>query len=162
MPTFGLRYMKDFNCLGSDCPATCCHGWGIHLDREGYQRLQARQEEAPAALKAKKWFRILGQENRTDAVFALAKKTDTGHCTALDREGLCDIHKHFGSEYLPTICDTFPRRVFRENENLLVYGEVSCPPIAEQVLTNDTALMFEEWNDFPEERSTPKQVLMSA
>ena len=161
MATIGLHYMKEFACLGPECPATCCQGWGIHFTKSGFHALQDKKKSSPVELRTKQWFTVLPETQRTDAIYAMADKVENGNCVALDREGLCDIHKNFGPNALPSICDSFPRRVFQENDSTLIYGEVSCPPIAKEVLTNPNALIYEEFEDFPAERLKVHQVLMS-
>ena len=40
-------YFKDFKCIGSDCPSTCCEGWGIVIDDEA----SGQDKEIPTSFK---------------------------------------------------------------------------------------------------------------
>ena len=135
-----VTYMERFQCAGGECATTCCTGWEISLEPE---RLVELQKALPILQKtADEVLKPVPKGRRTPQMVALLKKENDGSCTMLSSSGLCTIHQAVGSAALPRICDQFPRRFLREEEQLILVGETSCPVVAHEVLNAEDAFEF--------------------
>lgn len=115
-----LNYDK-FKCIADKCEFTCCKGWEINIDNSTYNKwknenLDYLLEKVEA--KDKKEVYFINKENHDD-------------CPFLDKQGLCDIVKNHGEEYLSLTCHTFPRieNVFDDRRELSL--SCSCKEVVE-------------------------------
>lgn len=115
-----LNYDK-FKCIADKCEFTCCKGWEINIDNSTYNKwknenLDYLLEKVEA--KDKKEVYFINKENHED-------------CPFLDKQGLCDIVKNHGEEYLSLTCHTFPRieNVFDDRRELSL--SCSCKEVVE-------------------------------
>lgn len=115
-----LNYDK-FKCIADKCEFTCCKGWEINIDNSTYNKwknenLDYLLEKVEA--KDKKEVYFINKENHDD-------------CSFLDKQGLCDIVKNHGEEYLSLTCHTFPRieNVFDDRRELSL--SCSCKEVVE-------------------------------
>ncbi len=123
-------YFRDFQCLGGDCPDTCCQRWEIKLDRQHYELLQARMSEEPGQRALfETYIRINDKPVLGDYDYAHINMTDNGYCPMLAQDGLCDIHRAHGVEPLGNICTFFPRVIVRRGDNVEMSGALSCPEV---------------------------------
>ena len=128
-------YFKDFKCIGSDCPSTCCEGWGIVIDDEMYEDYKNVKGEFGKRLKSN----IIIDEDG-DRVFTL-KGDNT--CSFLNENKLCDIYSEIGEEYLCYTCRQYPRYT-EEFGNLREVGiSLSCPEAARIILKDNKKVAFE-------------------
>jgi lysine-N-methylase len=63
--------------------------------------------------------------------------TEAGRCTLLEPSGLCGIHARFGHEALFDVCLTYPRYFNRVDDDVELYGSLSCPEVARLALLVD-------------------------
>ena len=42
---------EEFECIGGNCPKTCCGGWTISIDEKTYQMLRAEKEKRPISMQ---------------------------------------------------------------------------------------------------------------
>ena len=115
-----LNYDK-FKCIADKCEFTCCKGWEINIDNSTYNKwknenLDYLLEKVEA--KDKKEVYFINKENHED-------------CPFLDKQGLCNIVKNHGEEYLSLTCHTFPRieNVFDDRRELSL--SCSCKEVVE-------------------------------
>ena len=115
-----LNYDK-FKCIADKCEFTCCKGWEINIDNSAYNKwknenLDYLLEKVEA--KDKKEVYFINKENHED-------------CPFLDKQGLCNIVKNHGEEYLSLTCHTFPRieNVFDDRRELSL--SCSCKEVVE-------------------------------
>ena len=115
-----LNYDK-FKCIADKCEFTCCKGWEINIDNSTYNKwknenLDYLLEKVEA--KDKKEVYFINKENHDD-------------CPFLDKQGLCNIVKNHGEEYLSLTCHTFPRieNVFDDRRELSL--SCSCKEVVE-------------------------------
>lgn len=115
-----LNYDK-FKCIADKCEFTCCKGWEINIDNSAYNKwknenLDYLLEKVEA--KDKKEVYFINKENHDD-------------CPFLDKQGLCNIVKNHGEEYLSLTCHTFPRieNVFDDRRELSL--SCSCKEVVE-------------------------------
>ncbi|MEM6985908.1 MAG: hypothetical protein AAF499_05145, partial [Pseudomonadota bacterium] len=102
IPHRSLRAVKEFNCLGGDCPDTCCKSWRIELDRDDYMRWRkaAKGSAETLALFKDSVKRVRGAEK----IFAQIKIEKHGDaCPAYSADGLCQVQKNHGHKTIPYI-----------------------------------------------------------
>lgn len=129
------NYFKEFNCIGSDCPSTCCEGWGIVIDDEAYEKYRNVKGKFGERLKEN-----ITIDEDNDRVFTL-KGDNT--CSFLNENKLCDIYTEIGEEYLCYTCRQYPRYT-EEFGNLKEVGiSLSCPEAARIILKDSKKVTFE-------------------
>lgn len=132
-------YFRDFQCLGGDCPDTCCQCWDIKLDRQHYELLQARMSEDPKQQSLfETYIRVNDKPVLGDHDYAHINMADNGYCPMLADDGLCDIHRAHGVEPLGNICTFFPRVIVRRGDNVEMSGALSCPEVVRRCLSQET------------------------
>lgn len=132
-------YFRDFQCLGGDCPDTCCQRWEIKLDRQHYELLQARMSEDPRqSALFETYIRINDKPVLGDYDYAHINMADNGYCPMLGGDGLCDIHRAHGVEPLGNICTFFPRVIVRRGDNVEMSGALSCPEVVRRCLSRES------------------------
>lgn len=133
-------YTEDFRCIGAACEDTCCHGWGVTIDKSAYEKYQTL---TPGPLRSLIDVSILlapkDQANTSGQnIFARIQMNESNTCPILTSEGLCQIHAQLGPSFLSTMCATYPR-ILRSiggvEQNALA---LSCPEAARNVLLNPT------------------------
>lgn len=115
-----LNYDK-FKCIADKCEFTCCKGWEINIDNSTYNKWKSENLDyllEKVEAKDKKEVYFINKENHED-------------CPFLDKQGLCDIVKNHGEEYLSLTCHTFPRieNVFDDRRELSL--SCSCKEVVE-------------------------------
>lgn len=93
MELWAPRYLKNFKCLASDCPHTCCAGWVIDVDPDTLERYKALGGYFTDSLSE-------------EGSFVL---TEGDRCPHLTDKGLCRIISDHGEGYLCDICREHPR-----------------------------------------------------
>src|SRR5579862_9327136 len=126
------QYTKAFQCIGSECEDTCCHGFAVTIDKATYLRYEGNAEFRPGL--ETHFTRIEG--NATDAAFARIRLTPDYNCPFLTRDRLCGIQIKHGSEYLSEVCVSYPRASRRVDGLIEKALYLSCPEAARLVLLN--------------------------
>ena len=93
------HYYNHFKCIASECPDTCCAGWGIMIDRASPKKY--REMDGPFGS------RLHNSIHWKEGSF----KQYRGRCAFLNEENLCDIYSEAGPEYLCRTCRTYPRHI---------------------------------------------------
>ncbi len=130
------HYYKEFSCLASNCPDTCCQDWEVVLDDETYQDYQQVSGELGERIRSAV---VVSQGDRC---FALKGES----CPFLTEEKLCEIHRVLGEEYTCAICRSHPR--FMEEYGTLreVSLSASCPEVTRLMLRDAALATFPvEW-----------------
>lgn len=134
------RYMTRFTCIGPTCEDTCCQAWKIPLNKQEYATLQSlyatprEQRERFAKGVAR-----VSEEHRSETNYAYFRLNQESTCTYLE-EGICAIHRDHGPSKLPTVCDTFPRRLLEKESHMELCGGLSCPEVARLCLLAPDAM----------------------
>lgn len=151
VPTF----MKDFKCIGPECENHCCQKWNVSITAVTYQQLHSlgdieindvlanhtRPSIANTAAKS-----AYNQAQYKD--FVMDKD---GNCPFLTDEQLCYIHKNHGEQYLPMICNIYPRDTKLVDGTVYQSLSISCPEAARKILLDPSAMSIKEK---PVKRST--------
>jgi lysine-N-methylase len=126
------QYTKAFQCIGSQCEDTCCHGFAVTIDKATYLRYEGNAEFRPEL--ETRFTRI--ERNATDSAFARIRLTPEFNCPFLTPERLCGIQIKHGSEYLSDVCVSYPRTSRRIDGLIEGALYLSCPEAARLVLLN--------------------------
>lgn len=115
----------SFKCTADKCKFTCCEGWDINVDESTFNKWKNEESKFEYILKNLKI-----KEYRGKKEYFLDKYThDT--CQFLDKNGLCEIVKNHGEEYISLTCHTFPRvkNIFGDRKEYSL--SCSCPEVVE-------------------------------
>ncbi len=144
MELFAPRYMTRFSCIGPRCEDSCCHDWGVIVDREHYDMLREKMASEEDRAEFESAVRpIEGKENDPDSYALMVLQDDhKGHrnCAMLGTDGLCKVHGRYGEEFLSHTCSSYPRNNFRVGNRAETVGCTSCPEIARLVLLADDSM----------------------
>lgn len=116
-------WMTDFQCVGGECPMTCCGKWNIALNEKEIQKYRELAEHHPFGEKI---LEAVDEEN-------LCMKQCDGRCAMLTKDGWCRIVLECGERYLSGTCTTFPRMIQQYGDVLECTVEIACPIVAEKL-----------------------------
>ena len=151
-------YFKNFQCLGGECPDTCCKQWDIKLDREHYDKLSDLMNSDPTQKGLfDQFIKIKEQPVIGDHDFAYIKMNEEGYCPMLEPSGLCSLHREYGIEPLGNICAFFPRVISRCEQDIEMSGAMSCPEVVRLCLQETTPIKLSHFNlsDLPRQKNYP-------
>ena len=125
------NYYKEFECIADQCEDTCCAGWEIEVDKRSLAEYRKVQGKFGKRLRHSiDWRQGIFRQSRHE------------RCAFLDNQNLCDIYKNLGAEHLCETCRMYPRHV-EEFENVReVTLSLSCPRVAQILLTRDEPVTF--------------------
>ncbi|MCY6370409.1 flagellin lysine-N-methylase [Clostridium ganghwense] len=135
-------YMKNFKCIGNECPDNCCHGWNVTVDKKIYKKYRKIKNKDLKKIINKNI--TLNKDSNDSELYAKIVLDKNNKCPFLDLKGLCEIHKEFGEEYLSKTCNQYPRSINIIDNVLEISGSVSCPPMAELILLNKEQMTFDQ------------------
>ena len=120
------RYFKEFSCLASACPDSCCKEWDVLVDDDTAQYYQTMSGDLGDAIRS-----YLRQDGDGDWYFAI---TD-GRCPMWQADGLCRIQAELDHASLCQTCSDFPR-LTHDYGNFVERGlELSCPEAARLIFS---------------------------
>ncbi len=136
MKIYFPAYYRDFHCIASACPDSCCHGWTVDIDDAAAARYLAMPgslgDKLRRHLKQESWGWVLTLE-------------ENGRCPMWREDGLCRIHAEAGEDALSHVCAAFPRLRHDYGSFQELGLELSCPEAARLIFQNgDFALTEEE------------------
>ena len=117
-------FLEKFVCLGDDCEDTCCKGWGMQVDAP---RKKLYEKDAPELLDA-----ITSGESE----IIMRRDPETDHCVKFDN-GLCGIHKKYGTKFLGDACHFYPRATRKLSKRIVMTAALSCPEITRLAIFGD-------------------------
>lgn len=133
MKIFRPTYVGKFRCDGRVCNSRCCRDWRILVDEEArkkYLRLPAFERE-----------KIFQHVDESAQVFKLQ---NSGACPFLDENFLCKLQLKHGEDYLPSICQSFPRVTYKLDEEIFLQSmTLTCPVAAILILLRGEPIDFE-------------------
>ncbi len=126
----------NFVCIAEKCPKSCCIGWQIVIDETSLQKYKTAAGGFARELQA-------GIDEREKCF-----RQNAGRCSMLRSDGLCDLQKNMGEDYLCNTCRLYPRH----EEDFLDLREetltLSCPEVTRMLLDPVYVYGFtEEEND---------------
>lgn len=133
-----LDYDK-FKCTADKCKFTCCEGWDISIDSDTYGKWKKLQGDCS---KDNVKLKICGDKKE----YIINKETYET-CPLLDEQGLCQVVKDHGEEYLSLTCHTFPRieNTFRGEKELTL--SCACPEVVDIISNISGKIKIDSEND---------------
>lgn len=115
-----ISIYQEFQCIGAECPASCCRGWRVPIDNEMYMKYLTERGIFGTMLRC-----LI--EKREDIISF--RNTFRG-CPFWGTDRLCSLQKKHGMQYMPLVCVQFPRQLY----NLGFFCEetlyLACPEAA--------------------------------
>lgn len=136
-PRFAKRVL-DFRCLADRCEDTCCVGLRVPVTEDRLWRLRTGVKGSPDEAHVESLLEENPEGPPSERAFI--KMQPDGRCPFLDTEKLCSLQRQHGEKVLPDPCVTFPRIVWRWNEQVEVAGSLACPEMARLLLLEEGAL----------------------
>ena len=128
-------YVREFVCDGKFCGSRCCRDWRIALDeetRENFLRLPDDERE--------KFF----QHVTSDESAQFFQMKPSGACPFLGENFLCSLQLEHGEDFLPAICQSFPRVTYKLSDEIFLQAmTLTCPVTAIKILLNVNPITFE-------------------
>lgn len=134
-------YYKKFYCLAGSCPATCCAGWQIVIDRRSLLRY--------ASLDGRFGNRVKNSVDWQEHTFLQYGK----RCAFLNEENLCDMHLEAGADMMCATCRKYPRHIEVFDNEREISLSMSCPAAAKLILEKEDRVTFRTAQD---ERCDPE------
>ena len=128
------RYYREFQCIASRCPDSCCHEWTVDVDSEA----TAYYKNLPGPLGER--LREVLQEHEDGAVMTIAD----GRCPMWRQDGLCRIQAELGHDALCKTCREFPRLRHDYGDFVELGLELSCPEAARLILADKGEMVAED------------------
>jgi len=132
---------NGFQCVGGECEDTCCHGWGVVVDRGVYERYQGFADGDLRSIATQ--YVTINPAGGSDSMYARIELTPAHDCPFLAADKLCGVQKKHGPELLSATCSVFPRVLNKVEDELEVSLYLSCPEAARKVLLNPDLLRGE-------------------
>lgn len=122
MKIYCPSYVKNFKCDGKLCDSRCCRDWRILLDEETRQKFLTLPDHDE----------IFKHVDESAQAFKLQS---SGACPFLDENFLCKLQLKHGEDFLPAICQSFPRVTYKLGEELFLQAmTLTCPVAAISIL----------------------------
>lgn len=154
------RYVTSFSCLGADCPATCCRGWQIDLDRPHYVKLRTKMERSQAEREEfERGVAVNDEAAQSELTFARIKLNEEGRCPFLTKQDMCSVHQRYGIEALNNTCTQYPRKLVEVAGRREMWGDLSCPEMARLCLLDPDAMEIVDAKSDPTHRMLLERLL---
>lgn len=125
-------YYRQFRCIASECPATCCAGWQIVIDDKSLKKYQGCRTAFGN--------RLANSIDWKEKTFLQYE----GRCAFLDENNLCDIYSEAGADMLCRTCRRYPRHVEEFENEREISLSISCPVVAKMLLNREERVTFLE------------------
>ena len=128
MEVYYPHYYKDFSCIASRCPDSCCQEWEVDVDPDA----AAMYRSLPGKLGEKLRSVLRDGEDGWASMSITADR----RCPMWRADGLCEIQAALGHEALCKTCREFPR-LTHDYGDFQEWGlELSCPEAARLILAS--------------------------
>lgn len=134
-------YYDKFKCIADKCENTCCSGWQILIDEKTQKQYETANGGYAETLKNS----IVKNENG-EVIFS-----QTGLDCAHLKNGLCEIQKNLGENFLCDTCKNFPRwqNSFGGTKEFGI--STACPEAVRLIFSeNNLSLSVEMTDELPE------------
>jgi lysine-N-methylase len=128
-------YVRQFQCLGSDCPQTCCSGWQVDIDKSNYKKIQKAEVSPELKGKIQRHFKLNRQP--TASTYGVIELDANKACPMLTDTHLCGIQAELDESHLSSTCRYYPRKLYQVGNQIEMYLTLSCPEAARLCLTQD-------------------------
>lgn len=129
-------YYASFACDGARCGSLCCQDWRAVVDDDTLARYQSAAGRIGEELRQG----VMRMEASGNWVLRQRK----GACVFLREDGLCSLHRRFGSVALPDVCAEYPRKTHVFETRIERGLCMTCPVAAKAALLSEEPMRFEE------------------
>ena len=133
MKQLDFEFFDTFECIGSDCPDTCCRGWQIEVDADSAETYRNTAGAFGERLKE--------SITETNGKFYISLKN--GQCPLLNEDKLCEVYRHLGPDKMCNTCKIYPRFSWYHGDILFHGLTLSCPEVARIILSHHDSIIFE-------------------
>ena len=131
MEVYYPHYYKDFSCIASRCPDSCCQEWEVDVDPDAAALYRSLPGDLGEKLRS-----VLCEGEDGWASMAI---TADRRCPMWRADGLCRIQAELGHEALCKTCREFPR-LTHDYGDFQEWGlELSCPEAARLILESSAS-----------------------
>lgn len=110
-----------FNCVMC---GSCCGGHNVGpVEPDVLARLRDKKDELLKLTRSNKGLFFTVDVDEKETVVA---QMDNGYCVFLEDNNHCLLHKHFGPEYKPGVCNVFPLHFAQTPEGVVVSFQMEC------------------------------------
>ena len=121
--------LEDFKCNLQGC---CCKGWQISFDADDIVALiYALPEKERYRITTNSTF-VVNDQNILESIrFQTIGEEDA--CKFL-QDGQCELHREFGEEMLPRLCQVFPGFSVSLGKSLELHYDIVCPEVLNRII----------------------------
>ncbi|MFV1968241.1 MAG: YkgJ family cysteine cluster protein [Pirellulaceae bacterium] len=150
LPIRILPILERWDCTGC---GLCCRGNMVPLDDDDLRKLREQDwDNHPDFLGV----RTKVRQGLRGKSYRLAQRGD-GTCVFLMEDGLCRIHKEFGLEAKPLVCQMYPLQLIPLQNNAVLTLRRSCPTAAA-----DRGKLLKTYRNAAEHLGTRRKLLAKA
>lgn len=120
---FKVTNYDKFKCIADKCRFTCCDGWDVSIDADTYNKW--KKDKSSKILN-----RVKAKKSGSSTEYFINKKNHEP-CPFLDAQGLCQIVKNHGEEYISSTCHRFPRIENKFEDRKEFSLSCACPEVVE-------------------------------
>lgn len=128
-----MEFFTEFQCVGGECPDTCCRGWNIYVDEESMKKYA----QLPEVLRYQVLENIMEKDGKN-----MMKLDGEGCCPFLNSCGLCDLYEMISPDALCDTCQLYPRKIVNYYDTMMLTVSLSCPEVVRQLLEKKDTLGF--------------------
>ena len=132
------EYTTRFQCLGSECPDSCCSGWTVSVDRRTHEAYKRIQDPVLTPLIQKKLER--SRATKSDGAYSrIELESGNRNCPFLEN-ALCSIQSRLGEDKLSHTCFQYPRQTKQVGGVRQQAMTLSCPRAAQLALDSSDSM----------------------
>ncbi len=124
---------KEFSCIADKCPATCCSGWSVIWTAEEIEKLKMVCQ-GELYERCEKAFPVADK-------YSAVKMNEEDLCPFLS-DGLCEIHRQLGQEYLSYTCRQYPVITRLTGNEFIKSCKTTCYAVAERLLRDEDSMQL--------------------
>ncbi len=135
MKIYRPDYVGEFKCDGQLCGSRCCNFWQVKLDEDTEKKFAQLPPE-----DCEEFFCNVTDFDNGHTF----KMNESGACPFLDENLLCRLQLKYGEEFLPAICQSYPRVTYKlSDEKFFQAMTLTCPIAAIKILLRKEPIKLE-------------------
>ncbi len=137
------NYYDEFKCTANECKDSCCVGWGVFIDKKSYNKYKKVNGEFGKFLCSN-----ISKNRINNSDLSYGKmKLNSGKCSFLNNENLCNIYINLGEDSLCNTCKTYPRLINKYRDICEKNLTLSCPIVTRLMINIKDKISFELNNE---------------
>ena len=122
-----MSEMADFECIGGECPDTCCAGWRVYIDKETESFYRQVEGEFGDRLR-----KSICTDESGRCKFEM---NQSNRCPFLNEQNLCQVYRTLGPDAMCDTCRDYPRILYSAGDILFAALSISCPEAGRMILS---------------------------